>query len=152
MHGLGTGLFRPGGNCGGKPFRISQIRPELVFRGLQEKYAHNRNEINALTLELVFRQVPGKSGQGWGSTEWFSVRVLVALLDAIGSGVAGIAGAPTGLCLLAPGFLAVRLAAGVLAVAYSVIRLEPPAADPAWPLAGIGHAGPSSLVWVGQFW
>lgn len=144
MHGLGTGLFRPGGKCAGKPFQISEIRRELVFRGLQEKCAHNRNEINALARELVFRQIPGKPVQWRGSTNRFGVLVLVALLDAIGGGIAGIASAPTGLCFLAPGFLALRLAAGVLAVADSLIRLEPPAADPAWPFPGIGHAGPSS--------
>jgi hypothetical protein len=152
MRGFGTGLFRRGGKCAGKPFQISQIRLELVFRGLQEKCARNRNEINTLALELVFRQVPGKSVQGWGRTERFGVRVLVPLLEAIGDGVAGIAGAPTGLRFLAPGFLTVWLAAGVLAVADSVIRLEPTAANPAGPLSGIGHAGSSSSAWVGQFW
>jgi len=152
MHGFWTGLFRRGGKCAEKPFQISQIRLELVFRGLQEKYARNRNEINTLALELVFRQIPGKSAQGWGRAHRFGVRVLVALLEAVSGGVAGIAGAPTGLCFLAPCLLAVRLAAGVLAVANSVIWLEPSAADPAGPLPGIGHAGTSSSARVGQFW
>jgi len=152
MHGFRTGLFRRGGKCADKPFPISKIRLELVFCGLHEECAHNRNEISALAAELVFRQVPGKSIQGWRHTERFSVRVLVALLEASGGDVAGITGAPTGLCFLAPGLLAVRLAAGVLAVADSVIRLEPPAADPAGSLPGIGHAGTSSAGWVGQFW
>lgn len=152
MRRLRTGLSRRGGKCAGKRLGISRIRFGLVFRGLDEKCTHNRNEISALAGELVFRQVPGKSVQGWGRAERFGVGVLVALLEAIGDGVGGIAGAPTGLGFLAPGLLAVRLAAGVLAVADSVIRLEPPAADPAGPLAGIGHAGPSSAGWVGQFW
>lgn len=152
MRGFWTGLFRRGGKCAGKPFRISEIRLELVFRGLDEKCAHNGNEISALAGELVFRHVPGKLVQRRRRTERFGVGVLVALLDPIGGGVSGIAGAPTGLGFLAPGRLAVRLAASVLAVADSVIRLEPPAADPAGPLAGIGHAGSSSAGWVGQFW
>jgi hypothetical protein len=152
MRGFWSGLFRGGGKCAGKPFRISEIRLELVFRGFQEKYASNRNEINTLALELVFRQIPGKLAQGWGRAERFGVGVLVTLLDPIRGGIAGIAGAPTGLCFLAPGLLAARLAAGVLAVADSVIRLEPPAAYLAWPLPGIGHAGSSSAVRVGQFW
>jgi len=151
MRGFWTGLFRRGGKCAGKPFRFSEIRLELVFRDLDEKCAHNSNEISALAGELVFRHVPGKSVQGWGRAEWFGVRVLVALLEAIGGGVGGIAGAPTGLGPLAPGLLAVRLAAGALAIADSVIRLEPPAADPAGPLPGIGHAGTSSSARVGQF-
>ena len=151
MRRLRTGLSRRGGKCAGKRLGISRIRFGLVFRGLDEKCTHNRNEISALAGELVFRQVPGKSVQGWGRAERFGVGVLVALLEAIGDGVGGISGAPTGLGFLAPGLLAVRLAAGVLAVADSVIRLEPPAADPAGPLAGIGHAGPSSAGWVGQF-
>jgi hypothetical protein len=152
MRGFGTGLFRGGGKCAGKPFRISEIRLELVFRGLDEKCTHNRNEISALAGELVFRHVPGKSVQRRGCTERFGVGVLVALLKAIGGGVGGIAGAPGGLGFLAPGLLAVRLAAGLLAVADSVIRLEPPAADSAWPFPGIGHARSSSAGWVGQFW
>ena len=152
MHGFRTGLFRRGGKCAGKPFPFSEIGLELVFHRLEEKSAHNRNEINALAWELVFRQVPGKLVQRRGSTERLGVRVLVALLNAIGGGIARIAGTPTGLCFLSPGLLAVRLAAGVLAVADPVIWLEPPAADPAGPLVGIGHAGPSSSALVGQFW
>jgi len=152
MHGFRTGLFRRGGKCAAKPFQFSEIGLELVFHCFEEKFAHNRNEINALAWELVFCQVPGKLVQRRGSTERFGVLVLVALLDAIGGGIARIAGAPTGLCFLSPGLLAVRLAAGVLAVADAVIWLEPPAADPAGPLVGIGHAGPSSSALVGQFW
>lgn len=151
MPGFRTGLFRSGGKCAGKPFRISEIRLELVFRGLHQECAHNRNEISALALELVFRDVPGKLVQRWGRAERFGGGILVALFDAIGGGVAGVASTPTGLCFLSPGFLAVWLAAAVLAVAESVIRLEPPAADPAWPLPGIGHAGTSSAPPVGQF-
>lgn len=152
MHGFRTGLFRRVAKCAGKLIGISQIRLELVFRGLQEKCARNRNEINALAGELVFREVPGKSVQRRRRAERFGLGVLVALFDAIGGGVGRITGTPTGLCFLAPGVLAVCLVAGVLPVADSVIRLEPPAADPAWPLPGIGHAGSSSADWVGQFW
>jgi hypothetical protein len=152
MRGFRTGLFRRRGKCAGKPFQISEIRPQLVFRDLDEKYAHKRNEISALALELVFRHVPGKLVQRWGRAERFGLLVLVPLLEAVGNGVGGITGAPTGLGFLASGLLAVGLAAGALAVAYSVIRLEPPAADLAWPFPGVGHADSSSAVWVGQFW
>ena len=92
MRRLRTGLSRRGGKCAGKRLGISRIRFGLVFRGLDEKCAHNRNEISALAGELVFRQVPGKSVQGWGRAERFGVGVLVALLEAIGDGVGGIAG------------------------------------------------------------
>jgi len=154
MHGFGTGLFRLGGKCAGKPFRISEIRLELVFRGLHEKSAHNRNKISALRPELVFCEIPGKFVQWWRGADRDPGAGLVAVAarDAVGDGVVGIAGTPTGLGFLATGLLAVRLAAGVLAVADPVIRLEPTAADPAGPLAGIGHAGSSSSAWVDQFW
>jgi hypothetical protein len=151
MRGFRTGLFRRGGKCAGKPLQISEIRPQLVFRDLDEKYTHKRNEISALAGELVFRHVPGKLVQGRRGSDGFGLLVLVPLLEAVGHGVGGIAGAPTGLGFLAAGLLAVGLAAGALAIADSVIRLEPPAADPAWPLPGVGHAGSSSVGWVGQF-
>ncbi|MCC7155680.1 MAG: cation:proton antiporter [Bryobacterales bacterium] len=70
----------------------------------------------------------------------------------MGRRVAGIPGAPTGLCLLPPGFLAIRSSAGALAVADSVVGSEPSPADPARPLPGIGHARPSSPSQVVNFW
>jgi hypothetical protein len=154
MHGFGTGLFRHGEKCAGKPLRISEIRLELVFRGLHEKSAHNRNKISTLRPELVFCEVPGKFVQWWRGADRDPGAGLVAVAarDAVGYGVVGITGAPTGLGFLAPGLLAVYLAASVLAVTDSVIRLEPPAADSAGPLPGIGHAGSSSSARVGQFW
>ena len=89
------------------------------------------------------------------NAEWFrifgDVRP-VALVDAVGGGVAGVAAAPTGLGLLATGFLAVGVTAGALTWADSRVRTEPPPADPARFLPGFGHARPWSPGWVGQFW
>ena len=150
------------GKCAGKPCGINEIGPELVFRGAQEKCTHNPNEISAFASELVFRQVPGKFVQRRGYTERFGrARRLrrVALIDSIGGGVASVSATPTGLCLLAPGRLALGLSAGSLAVADSRVRSEPPPADPAGFLPGIGHLPSSSAVqmahfcraWVGRF-
>ncbi len=35
------------------------MRAELIFRGAQQEYAHNPNEISSFAPELVFREVPG---------------------------------------------------------------------------------------------
>ena len=116
------------GKCAGKPCGINEIGPELVFRGAQEKCTHNPNQISAFASELVFRQVPGKFVQRRGYTERFGrARRLrrVALIDSIGGGVASVSATPTGLCLLAPGRLALGLSAGSLAVADSRVRSEP---------------------------
>jgi hypothetical protein len=48
------------GKCAGKPRQINHIGVELIFRGAQQKCAHNSNKISAFASELVFRQVPGK--------------------------------------------------------------------------------------------
>ena len=53
--------MRRKGKCAGKPIRINETGPELVFRGPQEKCRHNPNEISTLSPELVFREIPGKS-------------------------------------------------------------------------------------------
>ena len=67
-------------------------------------------------------------------------------------GVAGVAGAPTGLRALPEGFLAVRFTAGALAVADSVVWPETPPADPARSFLGIGHARPSLPLPAVNFW
>jgi hypothetical protein len=94
---------------------------ELVFRGPQEKCAHNPNEISAFAPELVFRQIPGKLVQRGRNPERFRRCGLgrVALVDAVGGSVAGIAVSPTGLGLLTAGLLAVGLTAGPLTGADS---------------------------------
>ena len=76
----------------------------------------------------------------------------MALVDAVGGGVIGVALSPTGLGLLAPRLLARRLTAGSLACADSRVRKEPLPADSARFLPGVGHARPWSRRWVGQFW
>src|SRR3954447_1731166 len=117
MRRLGSGLFRLGGECAGKPRAINGIRPELVFRRAQEKCAQNPNKVSALASELVFREVPGKSVQRRGRADRFGGLILVALSDSMGDRVAGVAGAPTGLRLLAASSLAVRFTASALVVA-----------------------------------
>src|SRR3954469_6016110 len=150
MRRLGSGLFRLGGKCAGKPRAINGIRPELVFRPAQEKCAQNPNKISALASELVFREVPGKSVQRRWRADRVGGPILVAQRDSMGGRVAGVAGAPTGLRLLAAGFLAVRLTASALAVADSHLWPEPSPANPARSLPGIGHARSSSPALRGQ--
>jgi hypothetical protein len=150
MRRRGSGLFRGGGKCAGKPCAINRIRLALVFRGAEEECTQNPNEISALTSELVFREVPGKLVQRRRGADRFGGLILVALGDSMGDRVAGVAGAPTGLRLLAAGSLAVRLTATALAVADSHVWPEPPPADPARSLPGIGHARSSSPAPGGQ--
>jgi hypothetical protein len=150
MRRRGSGLLRRTGKCAGKPRRINWIRRELVFRCAQQKCAQNPNKISALASELVFREVPGKSVQRRWGTDRLDGLVLVTLGDSMGGRVAGVAGPPTGLRLLAAGCLAVRLTASALAVADSHVWPEPPSADPARSLPGIGHARSSSPPPSGQ--
>ena len=152
MRRRGSGLFRRCRKCAGKPWWIRKIRLELVFCQPDDQCAHNPNEIRTLTSELVFREVPGKSLQRWGRAEGLGILILVALGDPMGGRVARVADAPTGLSLLAPRLLAIRFPAGALAFANSVVWTEPPPADPARPLPGIGHARPSSPSPMVNFW
>jgi hypothetical protein len=150
MRRRGSGLFQRAGKCAGKSRRINWIRLELVFRRAQQKCAKNPNKISALASELVFREVPGKSVQRRWRADRFGGLTLVALRDSMGGRVTGVAGAPTGLRLLAAGSLAVRFTASALAVADSHVWPEPPSADPARSLPGIGHARSSSPPPDGQ--
>jgi hypothetical protein len=144
MRRRGSGLFRLAGKCSRKARGINGIRLELVFCRAQQECAQNPNKISALASELVFREVPGKSVQRRGRADRFGGLILVALGDSMGGRVAGVAGAPTGLRLLAASSLAVRFTASALAVADSHVWPEPPSADPARSLPDIGHARSSS--------
>jgi hypothetical protein len=141
MAGFGTGLFRRSGKCAAKARRISDIHAELVFRGTPEKCAHDANEISTLRPELVFRQIPGKFVQRRGDAQWFGGRIGLgsALLDAICGRVVRVATPPIGLGFPAANLLAVRLAAGALALAHPSVRAEPPSADRAGSLPSLGH-------------
>lgn len=155
MRGSGTGLFRRNRKCAAKLIGISYLSAELVFCGVNQKCAHNPNEISAFGSELVFRQVPGKSIQGrrhaqrFGGFGGFSG---VAPVDPIRHRVAGIARSPTGLCLAPARRLALRFTACSLAHADSRVRAEPPPTDPAGLLPGLGHPFSSSIGLVGNFW
>jgi len=128
---------------------------------VQQVFTHNRNEINAFAAELVFRDVPGEFLQWGWDAEGFGVgsRLGVALIDAVGGGVAGVSPPPVCLCFLAADGLAFRLAAGALAVADSWVRIEPPQTIPAGALPQSGHPLLSacyrvvnfSLAGVGKF-
>jgi hypothetical protein len=81
----------------------------------------------------------------WGRyAERFRLNLVVALIDSIGYRVACILAAPTRLSLLAADGLAFEATAGSLAISHSRLRIEPPLADPAWFLPGIGHLPSSS--------
>jgi hypothetical protein len=140
-----TGLSRRKGKCAGKSRGINQIRPELVFRGSDHQCSHNPNEISPLCSELVFRKVPGKLVQGRGKSQWFWrwLSLRHPLINPVGDGVARVPAPPTGLALLPPRRLTLRFTAGVLAVSYSRVRPEPPAADRTRSLPGLWHGDAS---------
>jgi hypothetical protein len=146
MAETGTGLFRRRGKCAGNPRRISCIRPELVFRGAQEKSAENANEISALRSELVFRQIPGELVQRHRHSQRFGGRIFRdrALLDSVCGCVLRIPLAPVRLCLPAPGCLTLRLAAGALSRSDSRVRPKPLPTYPARSLPGLWHGELSS--------
>ena len=62
--------------------------------------------------------------QRWGRAERFGGLVLVAVGDSVGGRIAGVAGAPTGLRLLATSFLAVGFTAGALAAADAALGIN----------------------------
>ena len=106
-----TGLFRRVGKCARNPRQISHIRPELVFRGPQQKSAQNPNEISSLRAELIFRNVPGKLVQRRRHPQRLGrgIRGTRASLDAITSRVLRIPPPPVSLCLLTTRRLTFRL-------------------------------------------
>lgn len=111
MAEFATGLFRRGGKCARNLRQITHIRPELVFRGPQQKSAENPNEISSLRAELVFRNVPGKLVQRRGHPQRLGGGICRtrASLDAITSRVLRIPPAPVSLCLLPTRGLTFRL-------------------------------------------
>lgn len=118
---------------------------ELVLRGTKKECPHNSNKVSAFDPELVLRDVPGKSGQRGRQTQrfrWSCKRT--ADLDSAGDEVIGVTGAPSRLCLLAAGSLAIGLSTGALTCAYSWIRAEPATADAAGFLTSVGHGDLSS--------
>ncbi|MFN9754391.1 MAG: hypothetical protein ACK55L_03220, partial [bacterium] len=119
---------------------------------MQQVFAHNRNEISAFAAELVFCEVPGEFLQwGWdGEGVGVGIGGGVALIDAVGGGVAGVSPPPVCLCFLAADGLAFGLAAGALAVADSWVRIEPPQAIPAGALPQSGHPLLSARLSGGQ--
>jgi len=119
---------------------IKHIRAELVFRGTHQECSHNSNKISAFLPELVFRQIPGKSVQRGGQSQWLRRLFLrVTLLDPVGYGVIRIRGAPPGLGPFPPRRLALWLAARMLARSHSRVGTEPMAAKGTRSLPGCGH-------------
>ncbi len=145
MAEAGTGLSQRRGKCAGKSRRINHIRTELVFRGPDDYCSHNTNEISALGSELVFRELPWQLVQWRGHSQWFwrGLCLRRALVNPPGDGVARVPVAPTGLGLLSPRGLAFRFPAGLLAVSYSRVRPEPPAAHRTRSLPGLWHGDAS---------
>jgi hypothetical protein len=154
MPEAGTGLFRRSGKCAGNHRRISYIRPELVFRGSEEKSAHNANEISTFGSELVFRQIPGKLVQRHPHAQRLggSIGAQCPLLDAIGGCVLRVPRAPARLSLATPRRLALRCRAGALPRADSRVRPKPPPADSARSLPGLGHGSSSPCTDARILW
>ena len=145
MREAGTGPFRRSGKCAENLRGISYIRAELVFRGAEEKSAHNPNEISAFSPKLVFRQIPGKLVQRRRQAQRFGGRIgaQCPLLDAIGRCVVRVPRAPVRLRFAAARRLALLRAAGALPHANSRVRPKPPPADGARSLPGLGHGSSS---------
>ncbi len=119
---------------------MNHIRSDLVFRGPEEKCAHNPYEISAFRPELIFRDVPGKFTQRHRQTQRFRGRFpRRPLLDSVAPGVVRVPRPPARLRLPPPRRLARRLAAGVLPVSDTWIGPEPPAADRAGSLPSVSH-------------
>lgn len=133
------------GKCSGNSPGISPLRADLVFRGAHQECTHNAKKISGFAADLVFRQVPGKSVQRGRHAQGFRRLFLrLTLLDAVRRRVIRVGGAPPRLSLLPPCCLALRLVAGVLPIAHTRIRPEPPPADRARPLPGLRHRDSSS--------
>jgi hypothetical protein len=133
------------GKWAGNHRGIKEMRADLVFRGAHQECAHNPKKISGLGAELVFREVPGKSVQRGWHPQWSRQPFLgLALLDAVRRRIIWIGGAPPRLSFPPPCGLAFGLVAGVLTVSDTRIRPEPPAADRARPLPGLGHRDSSS--------
>jgi hypothetical protein len=161
-----SGLLRRRGKCAGKSRGISEIRPELVFRGPDYYCSHNPKEISTLGTELVFRQLPGELVQGGGQTQRLRRRggLRRALVDPPCDGVVRVPPTPTGLGLLPTRRLAFRLPAGLLALSYPRVRPEPSAADRTRSLPDLWHVDafmvttprpdrqPVTSECLGQFW
>ena len=147
-----TGLSPRKGKCAGKPCGISQIQPELVFRGAHHECSHNPNEISALGAELVFRELPGELIQRRGHVQWFWSGLCLRrpLVNPPRDGVARVPAVPTGLRLLTSRRLAVGLPAGVLAVSYARVRPEPPTANRTRSLPGLWHGDASWSPRIGR--
>jgi hypothetical protein len=140
MREAGTGLFPRRGKSARKSHEINRIRAELVFCGTEDECAHNSKKISALRAELVFREVPGQLGQRRRQAQRFRHLGLgLAPVQPPGDGIVRILPPPTGLGLPPPRRLTFRPMAGSLAGAYAWIRTEPPAANRAGSLAGLGH-------------
>ena len=152
MAEVATGLFRRNGKCAGKPHRMSDIRPELVFRGTQEDSTQNHNEIGAFSPELIFRQIPGKLVQRRRHSQRFGRRIGCdrALLDPVSGGVLRVPDAPVRLRLTAPRCLTFWLAAGPLSRSDSRVRSKPPPANRARSLPGLWHGDPPWSPCPGQ--
>lgn len=152
------------GKCSGNSPGIRHLRADLVFRGPHQECTHNAKKISGFAADLVFRQVPGKSVQRGRYAQGFRRLFLrLTLLDAVPRRVIRVGGAPPRLSLFSPCCLALRLVAGVLPIAHTRIRPEPPPADRARPLPGLRHRDSSSPRppvrccgsahrGVGQFW
>jgi hypothetical protein len=154
----GSACGKPGlGFCGDG----GSVPTSLMFRGAEDYYSHNPNEISLLSAELVFREVPGEWVQRRRQSHGFRrLRLLRCTpvnppgdgimftpagpvgrgqrctpVNPPGDGIARVPAAPVCLRLLSAGSLTLRLAASPLTVSYSRIRPEPLATDRAWSAA-----------------
>jgi hypothetical protein len=121
--------------CCDFPRDSSYFASHLVFRPCQEDSSEDLHEFAPLSLELVFRHIPGKSVQWWWMARCrpLPFRQRCPLLHPVRDGVLRIAPAPRRLRLCTPLPLAFLFRARVLPRTHPLIRPEPSSAKPAWP-------------------
>ena len=125
--------------------RLNEMQTDLVFRGAHQECAHNSKEISRFAADLVFRDIPGKSVQWGGNTQWLRRPLLcAALLETITGAVIRVLRPPSRLGRLPSRRLALRLTARVLTHSDPRIGTEPAMADGAGSLPGSGGHRDSS--------
>jgi hypothetical protein len=117
-------------------FDSAGLRCHRILRGSQEQSAEYRNEISPLDLELVLRDVPGKSVERRRYPQRLDVASGgCALLDTPRDEVVSVGRAPRRLRRCSPPTLTLAIAAATLPFTEARIRTKPSTTIPTRSLA-----------------